>query len=88
MLNAVPEEKLLGYSQPHLSRGFTFTLELDNLFLQHTTYFCSTLLWASNDKTSARATRELAFLPAPQVFPPPSKELAGTQSIRAKPDLT
>lgn len=34
--DAVPEEKLLGYSQSHLSPGLTFTLEMDNLFLQHT----------------------------------------------------
>lgn len=36
MLNAVLEEKLLEYSQPYLSPGLTFTLELDNLFMQHT----------------------------------------------------
>lgn len=76
ILNAVPEEKLLGYSQSHLSPGLTFTLEMDNLFLQHTAL----------DNLLLQHT---AFLSAPQVFPPPSKELAGTQqNIRCKPDLT
>lgn len=36
MLSAVPQEKLLEYPQPHLSPGLTLTLELDNLFVQHT----------------------------------------------------
>lgn len=46
--------------------------------LRWTTYLRSTLPWSSDDKTSARATWELAFPPALGVSPPPPKELAGT----------